>query len=222
MLFAGTWWFVPEEGKACCSSGVYNSLYRSLTTSFGSICFGSLVVAIVQALRQMVHSARQQEGGILLCLLECIIACIEDIIEYFNKWAFVYVGLYGYSYFEAGKNVFSLFRNRGWDAIIADNLVGNALFLVSLVVGGLTGGVGIAIAATPILDDAAGNATLITFFIGFLVGLVICSVLMSVVGSGVNTVIVLYAEAPAEFQQNYPELSNQMREAWQKVYPGLV
>jgi len=64
-----------------------------------------------------------------------------------------------------------------------------------------------------------------TFFfisIGFLVGLVICSVLMSVVGSGVNTVIVLYAEAPAEFQQNYPELSNQMREAWQKVYPGLV
>lgn len=32
----------------------------------------------------------------------------------------VYVGVYGYGYIEAGKNVFQLFHNRGWEAIIAD------------------------------------------------------------------------------------------------------
>jgi hypothetical protein len=37
----------------------------------------------------------------------------------------VYVGLYGYGYLEAGKNVISLFKNRGWEAIIADDLIGN-------------------------------------------------------------------------------------------------
>jgi len=60
------------------------------------------------------------------------------------------------------------------------------------------------------------------YSIGFLIGLVLASILMSVIGSGVNTVIVLFAEAPAEFQANYPELSNKMREAWQDAYPGLV
>ena len=37
----------------------------------------------------------------------------------------MYVGLYGYGYLEAGKNVISLFKNRGWEAIIADDLIGN-------------------------------------------------------------------------------------------------
>jgi Plasma-membrane choline transporter len=42
-------------------------------------------------------------------------------------------------YCESGKNVMTLFHNRGWEAIIADDLVGNTLLLVSFMVGGLTG-----------------------------------------------------------------------------------
>jgi hypothetical protein len=60
------------------------------------------------------------DGGILVCIAECILACLASILEYFNKWAFIYVGVYGYGYIEAGKNVFSLFQNRGWEAVIAD------------------------------------------------------------------------------------------------------
>lgn len=37
----------------------------------------------------------------------------------------MYVGLYGYSYIEAGKSVMGLFKNRGWEAIIADDLISN-------------------------------------------------------------------------------------------------
>mmetsp|Transcript_8473 Transcript_8473/g.12279 ORF Transcript_8473/g.12279 Transcript_8473/m.12279 type:complete len:209 (+) Transcript_8473:1011-1637(+) len=202
--------------------GFYVAL-SSLTTSFGSICFGSLIVAIIQALRQLANQMRQQDDGILLCLAECILSCLESIVEYFNKWAYVYVGIYGYSYLEAGKNVMILFKNRGWEAIIADDLVSRTLFLLSLVVGGVAGGVGAAAANfTDWFDGIEGNTSAISFFIGFLIGLVLASILMSVIGSGVNTVIVLFAEAPAEFQANYPELSNKMREAWQDAYPGLV
>ena len=42
---------------------------------------------------------------------------------------------------------------------------------------------------------------------------------MNVIGSAVNTVIVCYAEAPAEFEQNHPELSAKMRHAWAQSYP---
>lgn len=56
--------------------------------------------------------------------------------------AYVYVGLYGYNYLDAGKNVITLFQNKGWTVIITDNLVDNVLFMMSVVLGLLTGLVG--------------------------------------------------------------------------------
>lgn len=87
-----TWWVAPEE-SGCCGKGICNSVIRTLTTSFGSICFGSLLVAIVQALRALANSAQSNgDGGIFVCIAECILACLASILEYFNKWAFIYVG----------------------------------------------------------------------------------------------------------------------------------
>ena len=104
----GTWWFVPGEARSCCSSAVRNSYWRSITTSFGSICFGSLLVAIIQATREIVYSMRTQENSLLLCLIDCILSIIERIAKYFNKWAYIYVGLYGYGFIEASTNVLSV------------------------------------------------------------------------------------------------------------------
>ena len=75
------------------------------------------------------------------------------------------MGLYGYSYLEAGKNVITLFKNRGWEAIIADNLVGNTLFLMSVMVGGISGVVGIILdlANPAFFEDAPGNSRLVAF-----------------------------------------------------------
>lgn len=138
-----TWWYVPLEAMSCWSRAIQDSFCRATTYSFGSICFGSLLVAVVQAMRAMVQMARQNDDmKILLCILECILAMIESIVEYLNKWAYVYVGIYGFSYLEAGKNVIQLFQNKGWGVIITDDLCDRALFLVSLSVGLLTGLVG--------------------------------------------------------------------------------
>jgi hypothetical protein len=94
----GTWWFAPIEASSFCSQAIGDSFRRASTYSFGSICFGSLIVAIVQALRQMNHQMRgNDDARILVCIIDCILGCIEGIIEYFNKWAYIYVGLYGTS-----------------------------------------------------------------------------------------------------------------------------
>ncbi|KAI2491379.1 choline transporter-like protein [Fragilaria crotonensis] len=188
----GSWWFSPED-SGCCSAGILGSTIRALTTSFGSICFGSLIVAIIQALKSLAQQARQNgDNAILACIAECILGCLQSL-------------------------------NRGWDAIIADDLIGNVLFLVSIIVGGLTGVVGIIVQTTsPLFDNAPGNQTAIAFGLGFIVGLVLCSIFLGSIASAVNAVIVLFAEAPAEFQQNYPELSNQMRTAWSDAFPGSV
>lgn len=116
-----------------------------------------------------------------------------------------------------------LFQNRGWDAIIADDLVDNVLFLMTLLVGLFMGGIAALIQATgDLIEDTEGDETLIAFVLGLVIGLVVTSILMSTFGSGVNAVIVCFAEGPAEFQQNHPELSNKMRQVWNELYPGSV
>eukprot|EP00557_Chaetoceros_sp_GSL56_P002192 CAMPEP_0176500768 /NCGR_PEP_ID=MMETSP0200_2-20121128/13771_1 /TAXON_ID=947934 /ORGANISM="Chaetoceros sp., Strain GSL56" /LENGTH=517 /DNA_ID=CAMNT_0017899545 /DNA_START=166 /DNA_END=1719 /DNA_ORIENTATION=- len=221
----GSWWFKPES-NGCCSCAVFGSFLRTMTTSFGSVCFGSLLVAIIQALRQLAEQARQNEevGQMLACCIDCILSCIQAVVEYFNKWAFVYVGVYGYGYCEAGKNVIQLFKDRGWEAIIADDLVGMVLFFLSLLVGLVTAGLGVLLVeVTDLWDDFAPGkdaARVSAAVIGLIIGLVICSILMSTIASSVNTSIVLFADAPAEFEKNYPDLSNEMRQAYMVAHPG--
>ncbi|KAF1778103.1 Choline transporter-like [Phytophthora cactorum] len=116
-----TWWYQPNAQKA-----TVGALYRSVTTSFGSICFGSLIVAVLQALRTMADMAKRRaseenNGGLacLACMAECILSCLANIMEYMNQWAYVYVGV--------GKAVMDLFSNRGWTAVINDDLTSGAL-----------------------------------------------------------------------------------------------
>jgi len=222
----GTWWYTPNEASSCCSQAIKESFMRANTYSFGSICFGSLLVAIIQALRSMINNARNQSNSnpILLCIAECILSCIQSIVEYFNKWAFIYVGLYGYSYINAGKNVVALFKAKGFSSIITDDLVSHALGLTSVVIGLLAGLVGMIPASSDenmFAGVPPGSEKWIGFLIGFIVGVVISSITMSVVASSVNTVIVCFAEGPAEFQENHPALSREMRDAWQQAYPEL-
>merc|ERR1711976_159734 len=94
--------------------------------------------------------------------------------------------------------------------------------MMSLVLGLLTGGVGLIVAqldqnlfANLGVDNPAG----VGFFIGFLIGFVLGSILMSVVASAVNTVIVCFAEAPREFEVNHAQLSMEMRSAWRQAWP---
>merc|ERR1712008_375866 len=184
------------------------------------------IVAVVQALRAIVHNAGNNEDAqLLVCIIDCILGCIQDILEYINKWAYVYVGLYGFGYIEAGKNVLELFRSKGWDVIIADDLCERVLFMVSLGVGVLTGLIGL---ICVVLDqnllagfDLGDSNASAGFFIGMLVGFVFCSILMNVVGGAVNTVIVCYAESPTEFQSNHPQLANEMGDAYTRAYPEL-
>ena len=139
----GTWWFTPLEASSFCSPAVRDSVLRSSTYSLGSIAFGSLIVAILQLLRSVLRSAandrNSRSNGILQCIAACILLYLERIVEYFNKWSYIYVGLYGYDYITAGRKVIGLFKERGWNTIIADNLVNRLLGIVCLAIGLCTG-----------------------------------------------------------------------------------
>lgn len=50
------------------------------------ICMGSLLVAIVETLENIVKNQREESDGLLLCLAQFLLACLRDVIEYFNTW----------------------------------------------------------------------------------------------------------------------------------------
>jgi len=232
----GTWCFVPEEAGGCCSSAVVSSFFRSITYSFGSICFGSLLEAVITALRVLAENAKNRArqdddecASILYCVLECILNVLGDIIEYFNQWAYVLVGIYGYSYLDSGRKVMELFRARGWTAIITNDLVGYVLSFTATVVGILTGLCGLIIESATSNSDgtsfffgntgSAAAAKWMAFGIGVFVGIFIASIMMNVIKGAVNTVIVCYADSPAKLEENHPQLTHRMAKSWVAVFP---
>jgi Plasma-membrane choline transporter len=235
----GTWWFCSENGTndsaaasfgwACGFRDVGDSLYRALSYSFGSICLGSLLVAILQLLESMLSSACHHRRGsaLLLCVLECLVHLLRRWIEYFNAWAMVYVGLYGYDYLTAGKNVVNLFKTTGWTTFIADRLVYRALMLCQLGIAVLTGifSVLMDMVLGPVFvdDNSDGNQDLgsqqMSFLLGMFLGLFLSSTVLTVVESAVRTVIVCFAESPGEFAMHHPDLCAEMTRGWSETYP---
>lgn len=121
----GSWYFCPRSVPRAATRG---ALRRSLTYSFGSISFGSLLVAVIQLLRQLCSVARQgaaDDGGIggmvlsvVFCVLGCLVGLLEWALEFLNRYAFVSVALYNKAYIPAAKDTWRLIKDRGIDALV--------------------------------------------------------------------------------------------------------
>lgn len=121
----GSWYFAPNNFPKGATRGATK---RALTYSFGSISLGSLVIAIIQALRQLCSIARGQarsEGGVagivgyvLFCVLGCLISILEWAVRFFNRYAFCHIALYGKAYIPAAKDTWTMIKDRGIDGLI--------------------------------------------------------------------------------------------------------
>lgn len=86
----GHWWFGPTFTDG--HSAVWTGFRRAFTTSFGSIAFGSLIVAVLRALEQMARAserkaARDGNAGAAFaaaCLV-CLLSMVRRITEYMNQ-----------------------------------------------------------------------------------------------------------------------------------------
>jgi len=200
------------------------SFKRAMTTSFGSICFGSLIIAVIQTLeflaRQLKNESASEENYILCviaCCLECILSCIGDIIEYFNVYAFTEVAIYGKSYCQAAKDTWTLCKARGIEALINDNLIGNVLSIGALSIACLSSVV-TCLLGFIILNIDNTTSLIIYGVCAFIIGFMIFSVVAQVINSGVATTFVCLCEDPDALRQTKPEL-------WEKVrdtYPSMV
>jgi len=219
---AATWYFSKEVHKP-----TVPSLKRTMTTSFGSVCFGSFIVALLQATRAILRS--QRRNTVLACIVYCLLLCIERLIRYFNMYAFAQVAIYGCDFIQAAKQTWGLFLSKGFYAIINDDLTGLALFCGAFLAYVISFFVGWFL-VPPFYEKDYPKDTItnkknpviialqiICGIIGGFLGYNMCLTILYVVRSAVVCLFVCFAEDPMALQQNRPEQYNQLTGSKQEL-----
>jgi len=200
------WYFDSQTEDA-----VSKSSHQACTNYLGPIALGSLLVAIVQTLKQIVESMQRRRdeetsvrNQILICITLCCLSCIERLFEIFNTFAFVFVAIYGTSYCESGSKVYRLLAcTNGLSILIQYNLAS----MVSGM-GCFMGGVIIACINALLAFFLGLDITVIvgTALIGFITTFCIMTVVSRVVESGCDTLFVCFAEEPEKLKDSQSEI----------------
>lgn len=81
----GSWFFCAGKPGGMPTGATRGAFRRAMTYSFGSISFGSLVVALINMLRQAVSIARSQEaqsGNMIASIAFCVLGCLVGLLEW--------------------------------------------------------------------------------------------------------------------------------------------
>lgn len=217
----GSWYFSPDtidRGTFCMRPPVWWGLLRSCTFSFGSISFGSLVMAIMRTIIvavQYLANKAEESGGtvakVICCCFICCLKCIESILEWLTEYAFVYVALYGINFCSAGSQVFKLLSESGAKAIIQQSLLSP--------LGYMAGGLGLVVGALcgwgaheqQGYDDLSDNARRLQLSVALISGALVgyLSMVLGVsttLDAGCKTLLVCYAEDPSHLKEVNSEL----------------
>jgi len=214
----GSWYFCSNKPGGFPKNATRGAFKRAMTYSFGSISFGSLLVAIIQFLRQACSIARQNEaaqgnalGGIFFCILGCLISLLEWAITFINEYAFSYIALYGKAYIPAAKATWKMMKDRGVDALVNECLINPVLTMGAVFVAYVCSFLAyLYITFTKPEYNTNGSYTPVVMAFAFLVGLQICNIFLVPIKSGVSTFFVAMAFDPEVLMREFPDLYQRM------------
>jgi len=202
-VFATYYFLVGLGASAGPKYPVLASTRRALTYSFGSIAFGSLVIALVELLREVLRSSMEDRSFLGVCV-QCMMACIQNLVEYFNFYAFTEVAIYGKSFISASRDTWQLIKRSGAEIIINDNLIGFVFNIIGVCSMVLVGLVGYLVARS--FNTLEKNMEVQIGVACGIVGLVIMTLASNLIHSGVASTIVCYCEDPDVLRRTKPEL----------------
>ncbi|KAG9244898.1 putative DUF580 domain protein Pns1 [Calycina marina] len=214
----GSWYFCAQKPGGFPRNATRGAFKRAMTYSFGSISFGSLLVAIIQFLRQACSVARQNEaaqgnvlGSIFFCVLGCFIGLLEWAITFINEYAFSYIALYGKAYVPAAKATWHMMKDRGVDALVNGCLINPVLTMGAVFVAYVCSFLAyLYITFTNPEYNSTGSYTPVVMAFAFLIGLQICNIFMVPIKSGVATFFVAMAFDPEVLMREFPDLYHRM------------
>ncbi|GLB37068.1 putative CTL (choline transporter-like) family protein [Lyophyllum shimeji] len=211
----GSWYyFGPRELGEMPAHPTTSAFGRASTLSLGSIAFGSLIVTLLELVKMLLQMARNNANAdghpveaCLACCAACCIGFIESLVEYFNRYAYIEIALYGKPYIQAAKDTWRLFKDRGIDALVNDSLVGMTLTWGAYAIGLLCSLFAyLYLRFTSPSYNVDGSYTAPVLLFAFLIGLQCSLTLSSAIEAGVSTIFVGLGEDPQVLAARAPEL----------------
>ncbi|KIY62144.1 DUF580-domain-containing protein [Cylindrobasidium torrendii FP15055 ss-10] len=227
----GCWYYFGPKGSGggMPKYPTLSAFGRASSWSLGSIAFGSLIVTILELIRMVLRSiasSASQDGDPIQAFCACCAACcvgwIESLVEYFNRYAYIEISLYGKAYVPAAKDTWRLFKDRGIDALVNDSLVG-----MTLTWGAYTIGVACSLFAYLYLRftepsyNVDGQYTAPILVFAFFIGMMCSLTLSSAIEAGVSTIFVGLGENPEVLAIRAPALFAMIAQTYPHVTRGV-
>ncbi|GFF34980.1 protein pns1 [Aspergillus lentulus] len=225
----GSWYFWSQSPNGMPKGATRGAFRRATTYSFGSISFGSLIIAIINMLRQACSVAQRNEaaqgsivGSIMFWILGCFIAILDWLVTLFNRYAFCHIALYGKAYIPAAKDTWTMMRDRGIDALVNDCLIGPVITMGSVFVSYVCALLAyLYLQFTKPSYNADGNFTAVIMAFAFVIGLQICQIFMTPVSSGIETIFVAMGWDPQVMIRDHPDLYYRMVQVYPRVQQAI-
>ncbi|KAG7813493.1 hypothetical protein KL921_001039 [Ogataea angusta] len=215
----GSWYYLSHADR-CPKNAGFAAFKRSVTYSFGSICFGSLIVSFIRTLSNVAGLAKHwaaQEGGLAgyigFYVIEIFASIIEAMVRWLNEYAYSLVSLYGLDFLHAARGAFALVEQKGVSALINDCLISTALGLYSLFVAYACALVSVLFLFTTqpawaqntdgMVD--VNTEVVLTVLFASAFGFFVASVATSVVHSGTVTFFIMLAKDPEVYKATHPD-----------------
>ena len=111
------WTLDKSDRKNLAKHPISSSLYRAVRYHLGTICFGSLIIAIVQLVRiALAYLDRQTKGlqkanfavKMLMKCAQCCLWCFEKCVKFITNSAYIVCAMYGGGFCRSTKKAFKL------------------------------------------------------------------------------------------------------------------
>jgi len=204
---------------------VFSSFSFSATYALGSICLGSLIVSILKTMRLVARMLANASGNdgigrvIALCCM-CILQCIENLVRYFNEWAYAYIGMYEKDFRTSASKVWDLLRNNGWEAVANDIFTDMVILIPPLVTGLVVAG--LVTLSAYYLVHWSGGMIIAAAVVGGLLGLILCNLVMRLISTAQNVIFLSYLENRDKFYNKHQRIVGSLEAKFRVRYPTII
>ena len=193
------WYFNYEKGTE--GHIILTSFKRAFKYHFGSIAFGSLIIAIVRFIMFFLEIfkkktensfGKKKQGKCFKCLmrcLDCCLICITKFLEFINKHAYIMISIKGDSFCTAAWEGFALtIRNLGRFSVLA--LLGNLFSIIgTLFIMAASGFLGYLVIEYYGFLKEEVNSYFLPILCMVIIGLIIGLICMNVFGMSADTLL---------------------------------
>uniref|UniRef100_F6ZK56 Choline transporter-like protein n=1 Tax=Equus caballus TaxID=9796 RepID=F6ZK56_HORSE len=125
---------------------LFTAFGRAIRYHTGSLAFGSLILATIQMVRLVLQyldnrlkDAQSNISRFLQCCLKCCFWCLEHVVKFLNRHAYVMIAIYGQNFCRSARDAFNLLMRNVLKVAVMDRVTEFVLTLGKILVAGCIG-----------------------------------------------------------------------------------